>query len=368
MTASQNLESLLRAHYEARADRSVPDGQLGAVLAKTVRRRQRPAWLAALRSPTMTATTLTRPAIPRATWVIAAAALLLALAVAAALIAGSFVPARPRTNGQIVFATMNDSLGDTVAFVANPDGTHVRKLVDFTVEGPFWSPDGSRIGLGHGVVNADGTGLRMWDESGLPFHIECWDWSPDGQRMLCEGFVDGDAARDAEIHGVYSVRAEDGSDPRRLTAPGQMGIPAAYSPDGASFLWGLDSDGTESCLLMVSDADGSNPRQLSTAHFGCDPTWAPDGKSVLAQNNGTLYSVDLATGHLTPIVLKGVPGAVIFRGQFSPDGARILVKRSLGDGNNELYSMLPDGSDLVRITNSAEDDRFFDWGVHPLVP
>jgi hypothetical protein len=28
--------------------------------------------------------------------------------------------------------------------------------------------------------------------------------------------------------------------------------------------------------------------------------------------------------------------------------------------------MLPDGTDLIQVTNNLDDDRFYDWGVHPL--
>jgi hypothetical protein len=365
MTTNRNLELLLRSHYEATADWTVADDQLGSILDDAAARRQRPAWLAALRSSSMTATTLARPAIPRAAWLLAGAALLATILVVGALLAGSKTVLAPPVNGQIVYATMDDALGDTVPYVANPDGTHARKLVPFTVEGPFWSPDGKRIGLGDGWINADGTGLHPWNLS-LDFDLHCWDWSPDGQRMLCEGFAEGDAIRDASVHGIYSVRAEDGSDVIRLTAQGQQGVPAAYSPDGRQFLWGLDPDGNESCVLMVSNVDGSNPREISSQSFGCDPSWSPDGTTILAQHNGALYSVDVATGAETAVTIEDVPMATIYAAEWSPDGSRILLKRWMGGANNELYSMLPDGSDLLRITTNEQDDRFFDWGVHPL--
>jgi len=55
---------------------------------------------------------------------------------------------------------------------------------------------------------------------------------------------------------------------------------------------------------------------------------------------------------------------------WSPDGSRILIKRYMnGDvpnPNMDLFSMRSDGTDLIQVTNDPDDDRFMDWGVHPL--
>lgn len=52
-------------------------------------------------------------------------------------------------------------------------------------------------------------------------------WAPEG-RLACEGWDDSDPSR----AGIYTVRASDGSDPRRLTR--QRDIPCEYSPMGRS--------------------------------------------------------------------------------------------------------------------------------------
>jgi hypothetical protein len=202
MTMQSDIELRLRGQLEAIADRSVRDGQVESVLARTSAVRQRPAWVVALRSPTMTDIALTRPAAPRAFGLIAVLALMAVALAAAYLLAGRNSPSKP-INGQIVVGRMNEDLGDTEVFIMNPDGTHERQLLPGLYEGPFWSPDGTRLGLGHAMINADGTGFHAWDQSGLDFNLECWDWSPDGERMLCEGFTDGDA--DAQVHGVYRI-------------------------------------------------------------------------------------------------------------------------------------------------------------------
>ena len=368
MTIQRDVEQLLRAHYEKRADRTVADDQLAAILDRTAGRRQRPSWLAALRSPSMTAITLARPAIPRAAWLLAAVGLISVALVAAYLVAGA-PRLGPPVNGQIVFGRFDAALGDTVVYVMNPDGSKVRQLRPETHEGPFWSPDGSQIGLGHSVINADGSNYRSWDQSGNAFNVECWDWSPDGARMLCEGFAD-DLAADADIHGIYTVRASDGLDLVRLSRPGVGGIAGAYSPDGKLVVWGQSCVDDGNCELTIANVDGSNQRRIGTGLFGAGAAWGPDGRSLLVSVDGGLFSMDVTTGDLRRITIKGAFSPLIWGGQWSPDGKRILFRRYVsGTGENsnvDLFTMLPDGTDVVQVTNDPDDDRFFDWGTHPI--
>lgn len=362
MTMQRDVELRLRAHFEDRADRTVSDGQIPAILVLTAGLRQRPAWLVALRSPSMTDIAIARPTAPRALGLVAVLALLTAALVAAYLLAGS-LPRPAPLNGQIVVGRMNEDLGDTEVFVMNPDGSNERAILPGrTIEGPFWSPDGRQLGLGNGVINADGTGFRAWDQSGLDFNLYCWDWSPDGQRMLCEVFADGD--RDAELHGVVTVRASDGGDIRRLSMPGDGGVPGAYSPDGnwvAYMADGLDLQGS----LFVVRVDGTERRQIGAVADAGVPRWSPDGKSLLVDVAERLASVDIATGEVEYIRIASQPAVQIFGGQWSPDGTRLLFKR-IADDNVELYTMLADGTDVVRVTNTPAEERFFDWGPQPL--
>ena len=361
MNSDRNLDQLLRIHFRDRADGTVLDGQLDAVLHQAASIRQRPGWLAALRSPSMTTTAIPlRGSIPRSAWLLAALTLLVGLAMVAVFVGSQRQPAAP-VNGRIVFGRFDEALGDTVIYAVNPDGSHLVKLRPEVHEGPHWSPDGRQIGMADAVMNADGSGYHRRDFSQDGLTLMAWDWSPDGKRLLMEGFND-----DPDAHGVYTVRASDGGDLVRLTKPGDAGIPAAYSPDGTTVMWVLPSGDEEPGALMLVGSDGSNERRLGTLAVNWDPTWAPDGRSVLASAGGRLYSIDVATGKATPIRIRAAPNAVLPRGMWSPDGTRILVKRYMGGQNIDLFSMLPDGTDVIQVTNNPDDDRFFDWGVHPL--
>jgi hypothetical protein len=373
MTIQRDLELRLRTHFEDRADRSVVDGQLASILGRTARAGQRPGWLAAMRSPSMSDITYLTPARSRPAMIFVAIALLLVIFVAAFIAAGGpRLLGSPPTNGRIVFGRFDPALGDTVVYTVNPDGSHVVKVRPETYEGPFWSPDGKKLGLGHSVANPDGTGLVAFDQSGNTFHVECWDWSPDGARMLCEGFSD-DATANATIHGVYSVRASDGKDLVRISAPGDQGVPGHYSPDGKQVAYFGTFLGVPNSLI-VANVDGTDRHRVGRLTYQWAVNWAPDGQSLLAQNEleGRLYRIDLATGTETRVVIKDAPQDHIFEGQYSPDGTRILIRRLVAPGtspdnqNVDLYTMRPDGTDLVLVVSDPEDDRFIDWGTAPL--
>lgn len=359
MNEQRDLEQTLRAHFGARAERTILDGQLATILDQTTGLRQRPAWLAAVRSPSMTASTVAgRAAIPRTAWLLATIGVLAGLALFAALIGGSRPP-EPPLNGRIVFGQYDPIQGDTVIYAVNPDGSHLVKLRPEVHEGPHWSPDGKLIGMTDAVMNADGSGYRPRDFSQGELTLAAWDWSPDGKRILLEGWNDADES----LHGVYTVRATDGGDLVRLSQPGDVGVPGTYSPDGSLVAYVGTFDRVENSLILVN-VDGSDRRRLASGYRG--PTWAPDGRSLLVTSRDRLYSIDIETGLATMLRVKEAPDAQIWDGVWSPDGTRILFRRHISGVTVDLFTMLADGTDVVQVTDTPDNKYFMDWGVHPL--
>jgi Tol biopolymer transport system component len=357
MTAPRDLDRVLRDHFETYADRAVLDGQLDAIVDRTARLGQRPAWLAGLRSQTMSATnTIARPAVPRATWVVAAVGLLIILAIAALVISGARLTKPTPFNGMIAFGRMDAAQGDTVSYVINPDGTHERQLRPETHEAVFWSPDGSKLSFGPQTINPDGTGYQdaPWKRGTL--NVPCWDWSPDGNWCLAEGWDESDPSRD----GLYLVSMTGGTDIRQVTH--HRDVPGVFSRDGTRMAF-QRNDG-----LWVVNVDGSRERQVGGLRIptdGVDMSWADDDSAILVQSAGRLYRVDVATGEPTPVRIAAEPEAELWGGVYSPDGTRILFRRPQGTFA-DLFTMLADGTDVVRLTTTAADERFIDWGTHPL--
>jgi hypothetical protein len=352
MNDQHDLEQELRVHFDTRADRTVLDGQLDAVVARTASTRQRPGWLAGLRSTFMTTTVLARPTFPRLAWALVLIGLLTVLAVGA-FIAGGGPPPPPPFNGMIAIGRMNAAESEGFIYVINPDGTHERQLRPEAHEGVFWSPNGDQIGFIDGHVNADGTGYETFATMDGPLFLPCGDWSPDGTRCLAEGWNETDPTQD----GLYLLSEADRTNPFQLTH--HRDVPGVFSRDGSLVAFNRDDH------LWVIRIDGTGEHQVGSLVISNDYSFAADDRSILVTSNEALYRVDVDTGVPTPIRIQADPSAKIWGGIFSPDGTRILFRRPQGE-NADLFTMRVDGTEVFRLTTTAVDEWFMDWGTHPL--
>ena len=366
MTVDRDLERTLRAHLSSRADSTVLDGQLERIVARTQAIGQVPAWRAGLRAGLRPTFRLGQAPTARrlltVAWVVVLLGLLLALVVGLAALGQR----PPPLNGRIVFGRFDPALGDTVVWTVDPDGTDLLRVAPEPHEGPHWSADGTRILLGDATVDADGGDRHSYNmDRGGGTALACWDWSPLGDRLLCEGWDDAGSAP----HAIYTIRAADGGDLHRLTYPEPLQDgPGECSPDGRRIAFLRSSPGSPTGEVRIADADGANDHRVGTIESSTAPVWAPDGRSVLILSAGQLLGLDLATGATVRYRIAAAPDEPILGGTWSPDGTRLLVRRANADGTDDLWTMRTDGTDLVRVTDDPNKDPFMDWGTHPLVP
>jgi TolB protein len=152
----------------------------------------------------------------------------------------------------------------------------------------------------------------------------------------------------------------DSSDWQRLTSGTQDKYFPAWSPDGKQIAY-YTHFSWQSWAIMVMDADGSNPHQLTPSggeticSFG--PAWSPDGQRIAftiepnpsptCEMKHTEIAVINTDGSGFQILTQNDTNDLTY--SWSPDGSQ-LVFTSNRDGKDEIYIMNADGSNPRRLT------------------
>ena len=117
---------------------------------------------------------------------------------------------------------------------------------------------------------------------------------------------------------------------------------------------------------MAANADGSDPvtivDEADTGAAGpdiIDVTWSPDGSRIAYSGRVAVDGVARRT--ILIVNADGSGGTTALDGlwtsvDWSPDGERLLVEGFLGEGHEgqfDLYTIRPDGSDLAQLTEDA---------------
>jgi TolB protein len=303
---------------------------------------------------------------------------------AVALAASAATPAianPPGTNGLISFTRFDPALGQDVVYTINPNGTHEHPLMAGAEAGQ-WAPDGTRIAIvtdccGEQIVNPD-TGSytqlpTFYPDLGL--FLPCGVWSPDGDRLACEGF--GEESAD---DGVYTIRSLDGSDVRRVTEGGDDDCPGDYAPNGKRlvFLRTLFDFGPEA--LYTVRTDGTGLRRITPPgmelRFNCG-SWSAQGNEILFSARVapaprfSIFAVHADGSGLREIAIPtcGTAAAGCFEPVWSPDGQKIALTEFVAEtGQSDLYTVNPDGTAPYQVTHSGLGAGLKDWGTHPLAP
>ena len=286
----------------------------------------------------------------------------------------------PGPNGRILYTFDTPGCDDCHLTTVDPDGTDAVEIPDAFIS--RWSPDGDRIATGGMtddgristvVMDADGSNRTAFDIPDATLNLGCTTWFPDGATLLCEGW---DEVRPHRPAGLFTVDATDGGDLVRLTSNpfGGHDIAADVSPDGDHVLF-LRENPTRDHRplgLFVADSDGSSAARIGGWLNGsacCQASWSPDGSTILFAHKGRLRTIAPdGTGAEAIELDTGEGFAFAFQPGWSPDGTRIVfcLYRE-ATGQVDLFTAKADGSDLVQLTDTPEEEGFPDWGPHPLV-
>jgi Tol biopolymer transport system component len=173
--------------------------------------------------------------------------------------------------------------------------------------------------------------------------------SPSGRRLAY--------ARLSHTTNIYRIELSGTAGrvgtPQRVAASTRLDYLPDISPDGKRIVFVSTRSGSEE--IWVCDADGSNPRQMTSMEgpLTANPRWSPDGGTILfdsrRERSSDLYLLS-ANGGL-PRRLTNHPG---YEGQarWSRDGKSIyfISNRS---GRFEVYRMPAGGGDPIQFTKNG---------------
>jgi len=205
-------------------------------------------------------------------------------------------------------------------------------------------------------------------------------WSPDGNRLV----FDGNGTRGSQLWVVDA----DGTNLRQLT-PTPDGCPngncteavnPAWSPDGRTIAYIAPHHGggifTRSALNLIDVATGTTTEVYGTDQASlARPTWSPDSQSIaldISHYSGTVEIsavkdsvigvIDLSASDHTPRTITkpalqgGYPtwhptlDLIVFRTNRVDNTTGALIDPR---APSDLYTILPDGSKLTKVTNNA---------------
>ena len=123
----------------------------------------------------------------------------------------------------------------------------------------------------------------------------------------------------------------DLSEKMQLTFPPVRAYLPRWSPDGSQIAFDDAQFHKPWKACLVSASGGESPKQIAPSNaddVDTDPTWTPDGKSIVFSQRGgggdgkdAIYRVDLGSGNLT--MIPGSEG--LFSPRLSPDGQHIAA-------------------------------------------
>jgi molecular chaperone DnaK len=257
-------------------------------------------------------------------------------------------------------------------WLVEADGSNPRPLTRETEDKarlPVLSPD--RTAVAYSVETAGGWELRVIDSGGQGDRVVSGDivpdaratWSPDGGRMAFVGDRDGPA-------DIYVLDLASGELTNITNSPEDEGDPA-WSPDGRSIAyWSLLTGNQE---IFVVPAAGGEPTQLTRQPGDdADPAWHPQSSSLAfaSQRDGDWEIYVMGADGQGQQQLTDDPSDEQDPA-WSPDGAYIAFesKRDSADRPDndwsEIYVMLQDGRDQVRVTARDGFDAHPAWGLSP---
>jgi TolB protein len=279
----------------------------------------------------------------------------------------------PGSNGRLAFQREMPA-GDhtqTDLYTMRPDGSGLLRLTatpNRNEFGPAW--------------NATGTRIAFW-RTRAPFGPgSIWVIGPDGghQQQLTHGFDARDPAWNpagtrivfTRVGGgnfnLWTMRAADGGDLRRLTSGPALDFEPAWSPTGTriAFTRGFER-GDVGDIYTKNISTGRLTHVTRSADYDHQAAWGPGGKRLVFERNFSASSSIFAVNGDGSRLMRLTRGPYFDTGPaVSPDRRLIAFGSNRGGVVlDDLWVMNADGTDLHRVRHLRFSEGLPDWRPRP---
>ena len=254
----------------------------------------------------------------------------------------------------------NENIGyltkaNTDAGLSYTNGTTIKG----NMRSPSWSVDGKNVIYEKVDFKArlQDQPLYSWDTKYEYRYTDVFpNFSKDGKLVITE----------KALNSSIAVMDADGSNRKRIfNADNGAAFMPTWSPDGQWIAFGyggyLQSRKTQGAKIMLVKRDGTNVQDLTDGLPNSGfPSWSPDGKRIVYRVWGgndwglRILNVEDRSVKVLTTEYDNLPF-------WSPDGKLISFTRKHDDNNFDIYTIKPDGSDLLQLTTSPANDAHAFW-------
>jgi Tol biopolymer transport system component len=284
-------------------------------------------------------------------------------------------PAWSPDGREIVVATDSraqpyDAVSKSALWVVNVETRAKRLLFEGDAAGPSWSPHGFRIaywrqiGGQRDIATVAAAAAPPSQPAAQPVPVTVtddaatdWDpvWSPDGTYL----YFGSDRAGSLNLWRV-AIDERTGKTrglPEPVTLPAPSSGHYSISRDGSRIIYRTVTSTDTVCRVSFDPEAGKTVGQvasiLGTSFVVWQPDVSPDGQWIVFATVGSYGDVFLMRSDGTSLKHLTDDLARDRRPTFSPNGSRIAFY-SNRSGRYEIWTVRPDGSELVSLTRTSE--------------
>lgn len=280
---------------------------------------------------------------------------------------------------QIVYEANPPGGGGMGIWVMDANGANGARIA---AEGndPSWSPDGERIAFTRGgdLYTMQPSGADVQQVTNTPEFDANVYWAPAGNRLL---FTTDSAQGGTDI---FTIKP-DGTGRQQLSHDGVSRLPVWQTSQlppiknppkvvqseaivfSSNRITAENPEGDFEIFLMEMDplaGDVTTQLTLNTSHDR-EPQWSPDGLQIAFTCDTTICTVGADGSNLVRLTFP--PQSASDRSPiWAPDGSRIAFVRDLNAILGcpcDLFTIRPDGSDLVQVAQKIRGHKYFDSAV-----